>query len=156
MTSQRNLTTTQRTSFSSMDTSTFQAKPKTIANNTFCYTDADGNTQYRLHHKALTKSINKFVKLVDTVDTLPTPDNGDCWYCLMLDTVTPGCKISNADHLQAHIEEGYLHGTLLFNALRWAGHEEPGFLFQCGVGIDRDVAKRALRRFLKRQLSLAA
>jgi hypothetical protein len=118
--------------------------------------------------KALARSINKFVKLVDTVPKARLmPSTGDCWLCMMFDRLKPedmhnpnaGWNCNNADtapggntdHLLEHIKEGYVHGSLLFNALQWAGYRDPMLLLHMG---HRDLLKRALRRYLRRRLGL--
>jgi len=94
--------------------------------------------------KKLTKAINKFCLLVDTVEALPMPDAGDCLLC----------RFQQPDCLQEHMREGYLHGTLLVNAMRSRGYkdEQIGLHYRMGL---RDTFKRALRLYLKRSLQLA-
>ena len=94
----------------------------------------------------LKESINRFVKLVDTCETLPTPDLGDCWYCRLFET-------KDTDHLLSHIDEGYLHGSLLVNAMRWAGYRDDQIGLHYSMDL-RDTFKRALRRYLKHSLAL--
>jgi hypothetical protein len=126
--------------------------------------------------KTLAKRIEGFVKKVHGLSELPHPDAGDCWLCSMFERVEPvangygpgnrtGQKISNPDHLLSHIKEGYLHGSLIVNAMRWAGYKDEGI----GLYFDmhkRDKASghyhgrhstvaRSLRRFLRSQLGLA-
>lgn len=118
--------------------------------------------------KKLAREINQFCKLVDKVDVEHMiPSAGDCWLC-MVDTATikgggNGWNSNNADtapggdteHLLSHIKEGYVHGTLLANALQWAGYKDPMFILQYDVqNKDRGNTKRALRRYLRRRLGL--
>lgn len=118
--------------------------------------------------KKLAREINQFCKLVDKVDEEHMiPSAGDCWLC-MVDTATikgggNGWNSNNADtapggdteHLLSHIKEGYVHGTLLANALQWAGYKDPMFILQYDVqNKDRGNTKRALRRYLRRRLGL--
>jgi len=54
------------------------------------------------------------------------------------------------------MDEGYLHGSLLVNAMRWAGYKDEGISLCYGMAKrgNRDAFKRALRRYLKRKLGL--
>jgi hypothetical protein len=101
--------------------------------------------------KDYTKRINKFCKLV-TEDNLPVPENGDCWICMMFEK--DGNK-SDVDHLESHMDEGYVHGSLLANAMRAAGFrdEQIGFHYQMKYA---DAFKRALRRFLKARFQIGS
>ena len=96
----------------------------------------------------LKESINRFVKLVDTQRTLPEPDAGDCFICRFAQPTNAG-----PDHLLSHIDEGYLHGTLLVNAMRWAGYRDDQIGLHYSMDL-RDTFKRALRRYLKHSLAL--
>lgn len=119
----------------------------------------------------LRAKINKFLAQIDKLDTLPEPDSGDCWVCLMFERgfaqgeytperggriSKPGYKYNNASHLREHIRDNYLHGTLIQNAYLWAGASL--FLWDMHRrDLDRwgrDSAKRYLRRYLKAQLGI--
>lgn len=118
--------------------------------------------------KKLAREINQFCKLVDKVDEEHMiPSAGDCWICMVDTAQIKGgdtkWNCSNADtapggdteHLLSHIKEGYVHGTLLANALQWAGYKDPMFILQYDVqNKDRGNTKRALRRYLRRRLGL--
>lgn len=122
------------------------------------------------HVKDLKKKIAKFVKLIDTVEVLPTPNNGDCWHCSMFDREPAKDKevyefnhvkgqsgpSNNANHLISHMDEEYLHGSLLVNAMRWRGYSDTGISIYYGMAArgDRSAFKRALRDYLKRKLGL--
>ncbi len=90
--------------------------------------------------------INRFVKLVDTCETLPVPDNGDCWYCRFF-------KGEDNEHLISHVNEHYLHGSLLVNAMRWAGYNDHSISLHFQMDL-RDTFKRVLRRYMKHSLDL--
>lgn len=97
------------------------------------------------------KQITKYVNLI-TKDNLPYPDSGDCWDCLFRtkDGKTMG-ELSNSDHLQSHLKENYLHGSILVNAMREARYND----MQIGVHYQMkfvDTFKRALRRYLQKRL----
>ncbi len=78
---------------------------------------------------------------------IPMPDAGDCWLC----------KLPNHDdtgHLLSHIEEGYAHGTLAVNALRWSGEPEQGIAFYLREQYALKNVVRAVRRYLQFKLGL--
>ena len=101
----------------------------------------------------MTKRINSFVNILDSMEEIPQPDNGDCWYCLMKteDGASLGEAVKDTDHLDSHLSEGYLHGSLLVNAMRFVGYQDH----QIGIHYHmrlKDTFKRALRRYLKAKL----
>lgn len=101
--------------------------------------------------KDLTKRINAFCKLVTV--PLPAPSAGDCFLC-MFEKESTGEGWNN-DHILSHFEEGYMHGTLLCNAMRWAGFQDQ----QIGVHYSMalaDTFKRTLRRYLKRRFQIGS
>jgi hypothetical protein len=64
-------------------------------------------------------------------------------------------------HILSHIQEGYLHGSLIINALKWAGYRQPQFIWQLANsdlqrGRKPDQIKRALKRYLYRQCGLVS
>jgi len=99
------------------------------------------------------RKINKYVNLIDKQETLPHPDNGDCWFCLLQDSnkKSLGDITSDIDHLLSHIDEAYLHGSILVNSMREKGYsnQQIGFHYQLNL---RDTFKRALRQYLQRRL----
>jgi len=100
--------------------------------------------------KRLNKLIKKYCKTLKDMDTLPMPNGGDCWFCSMFERG----GLDSTDHLISHLEEEYIHGSLLVNALRWAGyrpevHMDPLF------GL-RDVVVRTVRRYFKAKLGFAS
>jgi hypothetical protein len=67
--------------------------------------------------KKLLKLINRYCNAVQELidnDELPKPSPGDCWLCHF---EKPTCILS-------HLEEVYVHGTLIVNAYRWAGYRD--------------------------------
>lgn len=120
-------------------------------------------------HAALRQEIAHFARLVLTVETVPLPDAGDCWYCSMFQAMPPrdakrmeyrqpGERLDgDMEHLREHIREKYLHGSLIVNALRWAGYGDVGIglYFQHSDQWARKIMQRALRRFLSRQLGIS-
>ena len=103
----------------------------------------------------LRAQIRKFVCDVPLKGPFPEPGNGDCWYCLMKtrDGKSLGDASGNRDHILSHIKERYLHGSLIVNALLWAGYRSPQTIYQMGMG---DSIRRALKRYLYRQCGLVA
>ena len=102
----------------------------------------------------LLKQIQKYCKRLKDLPKLPEPNGGDCWYCSFQgeDHKTMG-DIAGNDHLKSHLKEMYIHGSLIWNALRSAGHQDPEVIFQMDV---RDSIVRAVRKYFKTQLGLVA
>lgn len=105
--------------------------------------------------KKMADRINKFVKLIDDRKP-PFPSTGDCWYCAMKtdDGKSLGDATDNVDHLRNHVMQNYLHGSLIVNACRWAGASDHVLSHYFHKGMYKDHIKRALRRYLRRQLGL--
>lgn len=118
----------------------------------------------------LRKQIREFIAKLDGMASLPVPGPGDCWICSMfqcepVSVQGPRCvettgPAENVDHLREHIKEGYLHGSLILNALAWSGYRDPGLIFHVENtnmtrGRKPDMVKRSLRRYLYRKLGLA-
>jgi len=64
---------------------------------------------------------------------------------------TLGDSSGNNDHLLSHIEEGYLHGSILVNAMREAGYND----MQIGVHYHLRLHKnfrRSLQKYLTKRL----
>jgi len=99
------------------------------------------------------KDIKGYINLIDKFDTLPYPDNGDCWYCLFQDKKgkTLGDLNEDVDHLYNHIKGGYIFGAILVNAMREYGYRDMqiGFCYQLNI---KDTFKRALRKYLYKRL----
>jgi len=107
--------------------------------------------------RKLIQKINTFVAKVDKVKKLPEPGPGDCWMCCMRgqDGKTWGDHNRDASHLMEHLKEGYLHGSLIVNALLDSGRTNPGLFYALDRGPGtRDIIKNALRRYLKKRLGL--
>ena len=102
----------------------------------------------------LRKQVAKFVNGLDKLSELPEPCAGDCLYC-------QGIFGDNEDagHLLSHLEENYLHGSLIMNALQFRNYPNPGLIFHMGnadlkAGRKPTIIKQALRRFLFAKLGL--
>lgn len=100
------------------------------------------------------RDIAKYVKLVDNVEKLPIPSPGDCWDCRMEDKETGktlGDIKETHDHLKLHIKEGYIFGSILYNAMREAGYKDEQIAFHFQLDIRGNI-KRALRKYLYKRL----
>lgn len=111
--------------------------------------------------KDIKKKIAKYVKLVDKCieknGSLPIPCGGDCWDCAMQteDGKSWGdIKGSDQDHLWSHMKEGYLHGSIIVNAMRERGYRDEQIrMFLYGSSdYMLETVKKCLRRYLKARL----
>lgn len=98
------------------------------------------------------RDIDKFVALI-TENNLPQPSSGDCWYCLMKtqDGENLGDAFDDNSHLQSHLKEKYLHGSLLVNAMKEAGYSDRQIGFHYAMKY-ADTFKKALRKYLRKRL----
>jgi len=109
----------------------------------------------------LQRQIKAYCKKLKELDVLPVPGSGDCWYCLMKtdDGVTLGDATNYIDHLKSHLKEKYIHGSLIFNALREAGHSDVliSMIFDTHErNLNyRNYAVRAVSRYFKKRLAIA-
>lgn len=119
--------------------------------------DAKAREQY-----ALKKKIDSFVnRTAKNGQPLPVPSSGDCWFCSMFFKET-GSKFQangkppheDTDHLLSHVEEGYMHGSLIVNAMRYAGYADVGISLHLQFA-DHGTIRRAVKRYLYRKLGLA-
>lgn len=113
---------------------------------------------------AMKARIRKFVKLAgDTFeDGMPTPGNGDCWFCLMRteNGVTMGDSAATQEHLLSHLDEDYVVPSLLANAVAERGYIAPGVILNVsqdgtrmgGSSFGRSTVTAALSAYLKRRL----
>ncbi len=138
-------------------------RTKIIARNTFQFTAPDGATI----EQALRLKIRKFCAKLDGLKELPVPSSGDCWLCRMKDKAgismgERGGAAYDRSHLLEHSKEGYLHGSLLVNALTHAGYVNPSLVFSLEQRDRQDgrklhnggQVKRALKRYLYAKLGL--
>jgi hypothetical protein len=116
------------------------AEGKPMGVEPFRKSDAKDNLKLRAR-------INKFVRMVDDCKTLPIPDNGDCWFCSMFDK---GGK--DTSHLQSHVDDSYLHGSLLVNAMREAGFGDDQIRLHYRLNV-RFRFKASLRKYMMRHLA---
>ena len=120
----------------------------------------------------LNKDINKYVKgfMTELVNRrIPQPSGGDCWDCCMKteEGRTMG-ELSKSNHILSHFEEKYYVPSLLMNAIEqftvspvanncigyWLKYheQESGW----GESFGKSQVEKSLKRYLKRQLGMAA
>ena len=118
----------------------------------------------------LKADIKKFVaKTLPTGKPIAPPNNGDCWECLMFDRVEPvgpakylggaseqpSKPRTNAGHLLSHVNEGYMHGSLVVNAMRDNGLSDVGIsMIAFSDRPDYVRVRRIVRRYLQKRLGL--
>lgn len=93
-------------------------------------------------------------RFVNGMKIAPLPSPGDCWLC----ACDPEEKRENSserrlpkgdrEHLLSHIRENYIHGSLLVNAMRWAGYRDEGISVFFHMQ-EIKTFKRVLRRYLR-------
>lgn len=109
--------------------------------------------QDRLH-----KLIDAYTDKIKAMDTLPVPNGGDCWDCSFRDVNTGkpmGDIRGDKSHLMSHLKEGYVHGSLIMNALIAKGYVNPALIFEMNKKKgDRDDVVRAVRHYFRAELGL--
>jgi hypothetical protein len=126
----------------------------------------DGSTQgegqdTRKADRALKRRVSAYAK--DFADALPVgePGSGDCWFCYF------DWQRVNPAHLDSHMEEAYFVPSLAYRALQMFGGSMVAYWtafdtsFDSGVmngpyGIGRKQVRRAIYRYVLRQMGLAA
>jgi hypothetical protein len=95
--------------------------------------------------KVIKAKIKKYCAKI-TKENLPMPDGGDCFYCAFMDK-----EGKQLDHLKSHIKEGYIHGSILVNAMREKGYGDMqiGVHYQMGIA---DTFRRAVNQYLTKRL----
>jgi hypothetical protein len=102
------------------------------------------------------KLIKAYCDKLAAMETIPMPDDGDCWYCYMREVKTGktlGECTGDTYHLVEHLKKQYIHGSLIMNALVAAGYRDPGLVVHMDL---RSNIVRAVRRYFKRALGLVA
>jgi hypothetical protein len=101
------------------------------------------------------QQITKFVNLI-TPEKIKQPSSGDCWFCMMVTQHGKplGEAIGDKSHLISHVRQAYIHGSLIYNALKARGRSDTfiymAFHDQKGqwLGMVRDDVKKYLVREL--------
>lgn len=104
--------------------------------------------------------IDRYMKKLAECIPLPVPESGDCWGC-SFSTIADGRGYvewpMGKDCVKGHLDEVYIHGSLITRALRWVGYQETSvqmFVQHTGL-LSRAIIFRAVRRFLKSEMGLA-
>ena len=99
-------------------------------------------------------AIKKFCNKLDKMKTLPMPNNGDCYLCRFCDNTNK--PMGDLEHVKEHVKEGYLHGSLLVNAMRWCNLGDASIaLLLNGIVFSRGRVKHYLYRYLKHCYGMA-
>lgn len=100
----------------------------------------EGTPSEAAQRKALRKAINAFARRAGEQN--PQVTSGDCLFCQWGAASANGC-------LQSHLDEDYIHGSLVYRALQWRGYPQPYAVMQFGGA---DMIRRAVAAYLKAAL----
>jgi hypothetical protein len=109
--------------------------------------------------RMVSKYIKGFMTMLLETKVMPTPDTGDCWGCLFVDTEGK-TDVMGYDHLLSHFTDKYYVPSLLANAVNEHYQDNPGFIWHLikndvEKGRDSYHARNALMfYFRKRKLEL--
>lgn len=108
--------------------------------------------------KHLHTAIKKYAR--ECGDRPVYPDNGDCWYCGLLYDAEKTTE--NYDHYLMHMEESYVNGSLIVNAMRERGWNDDQIALAFSQTVNGrsnmgkfwadDIAKE-VRRYLSKRLT---
>lgn len=110
------------------------------------------------------KQINTYLKQVkqNLAEGKYLPSRGDCFFCSMhtQEGIALGDATNDNGHIISHLEEKYVPGSLLWNAVKEAGYHpevylNPDFGGWPGSDFRTKVVVRATRKYLKRRVGLA-
>jgi len=96
---------------------------------------------------SIKKSVNKYIKLIDKLDKIPAPNGGDCWHCFF--QIQGKGFGDKQEHLREHLKDDYLHGSIIYLALKEKGYQTPQYLMQLNA---KESIKNALRSYLIKRL----
>jgi hypothetical protein len=105
------------------------------------------HAEKRRLQKLLNKYIRKLRKTCKASGT-PKPEAGDCFYCQMVRDDN-GRPLANDDCLRSHLEETYVHGSLILNAIRSRGRRCPEAVWNM-----HDIVCQDVRAYFKRELGI--
>lgn len=98
----------------------------------------------------LQRKIKQYCNAMKDLDQLPLPGTGDCFICRMPE---PDC-------IESHLDEIYIHGTLILNAMRSNSCTDfiIAMAFSTGPLAQRgkEFAVRAVRKYLKKQIGVSS
>jgi hypothetical protein len=109
-------------------------------------------------NKSMLKRIKAYSDLYLDKDIYPLiPSGGDCWYCcLKTDDKKPlGDATQNHEHLISHLEDDYVMGSLIVNAMREAGYNDMQISIHLN-GFSNGNVRRAIYKYLKKRLTTLA
>lgn len=95
--------------------------------------------------RAMLKRIKAYSNLYKA--PYPMPTGGDCWCCLGI------VRDGDTQHLLDHIEEGYIHGTMIVNAMKEAGYSKQSIAIALYSNTDFWAVQPAIYKFLKKRLT---
>jgi hypothetical protein len=101
------------------------------------------------HTVLLKKWIKRYCDKLKGLDTVPLPDNSDCWLCMLHDS--NGKHVVDKGCLESHLKEQYIHGTLIVNALTDNHIDRPDIVWRSNL---RDIMVRSVRRYFKKYLCI--
>lgn len=115
--------------------------------------------------KELLKKIDRMINKLRE-GSIPLPNNGDCLFCNIERTERLEGKLKRKEQFvqfkdckRSHLDETYLHGSLVFNAMYWAGYTHDMILNWIYVMSNYDKIQHpfttSLRRYLKANVGLA-
>ncbi len=108
--------------------------------------------------KKIKAAIDRYVKLytdekvAEMIAASQEAALGDCWYCQMRVSGTGvplGEHTGDHDHLLQHVKESYVQISTIYNAVVAAGYRVPAVILHGNC----DMARRALRRYLRQRLA---
>lgn len=104
--------------------------------------------------KKLDKWIARMIRTLRKLDTLPHPNNGDCWGCFMM--TDSGERPMGTNCVLDHLKENYLHGSLIYRAMQWAGYRPEGISIHWHAwsgerSWSKETIVRVMRRFLRHE-----
>lgn len=116
----------------------------------------EGQPEAALAEQAkLDKMINRMIKRLSKMSELPHPSNGDCWGCAMV--AKDRSRPMGSDCVWSHLGECYIHGSLIYRAMEWAGYRPEGIAihWRGWQSENRSWSKqtiiRTMRRFLRHE-----
>jgi len=113
----------------------------------------------------LKRAVKQYAELCANAIPLDQPSSGDCWYCHMITTEgrTLGDAFKDSDHIDGHIEEGYIVPSLVYKALEenynapgafWQAFKGTGYPEDSDMEFGRHAVKRAVYRYILKRKGL--
>jgi hypothetical protein len=106
------------------------------------------------------KLIDRYMKKLDKMiekNKIPEPTAGDCWYCAMHEEKTgkPLGDLSHSNHIEGHLEEQYIMGSLILNAMKEKGYGDY-LIYSCfkEPAKWKGHIKRVVKSYLKKHLDI--